>query len=355
MIERVLAIETSCDDTSVAVVRADGTVEQLISANQDLAHAPFGGVVPEIASRNHTLHLLPLIEKLQTQCAVQGQVIDAYAVTNRPGLVGSLIVGLMTAKTLAQVQDKPWIAVNHLEGHILAPFLRDDSWAPPSDWAPPFLALAVSGGHSSIYKVTAWGEYEILGTTLDDAAGEVFDKFGKMLGLPFPGGAQVDRLAEHGNPQAFHLPRGLALEENLQMSFSGVKASAQRLLESLPATEVQARQADLCASFREAVVEALLIKLDRAVRTTGLRRVVITGGVSANIRLREWGQQMAATQGWQLLVPPLRYCTDNAAMIGLAGIYRLRRGERSALEVGPSPNSWPGDFSQAADFGRRIR
>ena len=213
-IERVLAIETSCDDTSVAFCRSDAWVDGVVSANQDLAHFPFGGIVPEIASRNHTLTLLPLVEELFKKTKLNWSDIQGIAVTNRPGLIGSLIVGVATAKTLAQVKNLPLIGVNHLEGHLQAAFLKDETSSPPSDFTYPFVALAVSGGHTTLYFVPEWGRYEVLGSTLDDAAGEAFDKFAKMLGLGFPGGIAVDRLAQTGNPHAYEFPRSMIKEDN---------------------------------------------------------------------------------------------------------------------------------------------
>ncbi|MBX2996416.1 MAG: tRNA (adenosine(37)-N6)-threonylcarbamoyltransferase complex transferase subunit TsaD [Bdellovibrionaceae bacterium] len=344
MIKRVLSIETSCDDTSVAVVRHDGFVESVVSANQDLQHAPFGGIVPEIACRNHTLNLLPLVEEALKKSGQDWDGIEGIAVTNRPGLIGSLIVGVSTAKTLAQVRGLPLIGVNHLEGHLQAAFLKDDQFSAPADFTYPFVALAVSGGHSTVYYVPEFGRYEVLGTTMDDAAGEAFDKFAKMLGLGFPGGVQVDKLAQTGNPTAFELPRSLIKEDNEMMSFSGLKSSAARLIESLGPAETQKRLNDLCASFQEAIVDVLIAKLDRAVRVKKCKRAVITGGVSANSRLRARGQEWAQKMGVQLVVPPIRYCTDNAAMIGRVGVERLNRGERDALDMGPSPSSQPADF-----------
>ena len=344
MIERVLAIETSCDDTSVALVRHDGWVDGVVSAHQDLAHAPFGGIVPEIACRNHTLNLLPLVEELFRKTQMSWEQVHGIAVTNRPGLIGSLIVGVATAKTLAQVRGLPLIGVNHLEGHLLAPFLKDESFAPPSDFTYPFAALAVSGGHTTIYHVPEWGRYEVLGTTLDDAAGEAFDKFAKMLGLGFPGGVQIDRLATSGDPKAFDFPRSLIKEENAMMSFSGLKSSAHRTIESLGPEIVKEKMVDLCASFQAAITDVLISKLDFVIRKHGLRRAVITGGVSANSGLRSRGQEWAAKSGVQLVIPPIRYCTDNAAMIGWAGLLRLNRGFRDEFSMGPSPSSKPSDF-----------
>ncbi len=344
-----LSIETSCDDTSIALVDSSGWVHGMVSANQDLQHAPFGGIVPEVAGRNHLENILPLIETLFEKTKINGVTVtsenlEGVAVTNRPGLMGSLIVGIVTAKTLAQAWQKKLIGVNHLEGHILAPFLRDSSYQPHFDWQQPFLALAISGGHTSIYSVQGLGHYEVMGNTLDDAAGEAFDKFGKMLGLGFPGGVKVDHLSRTGDPQKFDFPRSMIKENNFMMSFSGLKASAQRLIESLSSEDIQRYQADLCASFQEAVVDVLLAKLQRAVLQTGIRHVVITGGVSANSRLRQRSLEWAKINKVEMLIPPLRFCTDNAAMIGYAGVLRLERGEVDDLSLAPSPQSYLKDF-----------
>ncbi|MFN7455637.1 MAG: tRNA (adenosine(37)-N6)-threonylcarbamoyltransferase complex transferase subunit TsaD, partial [Pseudobdellovibrionaceae bacterium] len=238
MITHVLAIETSCDDTSVAIVGPQGFVRAVVSMNQDKAHAPFGGIVPEIAGRNHTEFLLPLIDRALQEAQVSWDDIQGVAVTNRPGLVGSLIVGLVTAKSIAQARQIPVIGVNHLEGHLLAPFLRDASYAPPEDFDFPYVGLAVSGGHTTLYHVPRWGRYEVLGATLDDAAGEAFDKFAKSIGLGWPGGAKVDQLAKAGDPKKYDFPRSMIHEDHLQMSFSGLKSSAQRKIESMPSAEI---------------------------------------------------------------------------------------------------------------------
>jgi len=335
----VLAIETSCDDTSVAIVNHDGFVVAQVSAAQDQAHQPFGGIVPEIACRNHTYQLLPLIEQVLKKAQMSWSAIDALAVTHAPGLIGSLLVGLVTAKTLAMMMKKPFIGVNHLEGHLLAPFLRDESFAPPDQFDYPYVALAISGGHSSLYRINGFGNYEVLGQTVDDAAGEAFDKFAKMAGLGFPGGAKVDRLARRGDPLRYSFPRAMRSESGYAFSFSGLKTSAQNLLHKMSAEERENGLADLCASFQEAVVDVLMDRLERATRNEGVKRAVLTGGVSANSRLRERAIEWAEENAIQLVIPPLRYCTDNAAMIGYAGIRRLNLGEESPLNLGPQPRA----------------
>jgi N6-L-threonylcarbamoyladenine synthase len=346
--EHVLAIETSCDDTSVAIVRADGFVVACLAANQDLAHMPFGGVVPEIASRNHTLQILPLIDQLISKVGWSWEKIDGIAVTSRPGLLGSLLVGVVTAKTLALVYGKPLLGVNHLEAHLLAPFLFDDRNPRLADLAFPYLALAVSGGHTQLYHVKSVGEYVVLGRTVDDAAGEAFDKFGKHLGLGFPAGVQVDRESASGNPKAYALPRTMTHEEGFDFSFSGLKSAGVRLIDSLPPDDRIKKRADLCASFQAAVVDTLMSRLEKAAEATGLQSVVLTGGVSANSRLRAQAKDWAIRHGHKLFVPPLQYCTDNAAMVGYAGIQRLRRGEQHGQNLGPSAASAPSDFREAS-------
>jgi N6-L-threonylcarbamoyladenine synthase len=342
-IKKLLAVETSCDDTSVAIVQDDGMVIFQLSASQDKEHEVYGGIVPEIASRNHSLVLLRLIEKCMFESKLDFNQIDGFAVTNRPGLIGSLIVGIMTVKSLSHSLKKPFIGVNHLEGHLLAPFLKDQFYSPPSEFNYPFLALAVSGGHSSIYLVNGPSDYTIVGMTKDDAAGEAFDKFGKMVGLGFPGGVRVDQMSKSGDRQAFAFPRSLINEESLMMSFSGLKSSAHRLVSSLSDEEVKNRLSDLCASFQESIVDVLISKLQQASRYYRIKRLVVTGGVSANSRLRERCEQLKS-KGYEVVIPPLRYCTDNAAMIGYAGILQLNRGLRSDFNLGPQTNSLETDF-----------
>lgn len=344
MIQNVLAIETSCDDTSVAVVDQGGWVHSVVSASQDLAHEPYGGIVPEIASRNHSVALLPLIEEALKKANKTWTDIQGIAVTNRPGLIGALIVGLVTAKTISQIRQIPFLGVNHLEGHLLAPFLRDASFSPPSDFTYPYLGLAISGGHTSLYLIRGLGDYEVIGATKDDAAGEAFDKFAKMVGLGFPGGVRVDQEAKKGNVKFYDFPRSLIHEDSFDMSFSGLKSSAQRLVDEWGAEKVKSHLPDLCASYQEAIVDVLLNKLEKAAKHFKIKKLILTGGVSANSRLRDRALEMSQKKSYQLVIPPLRYCTDNAAMIGYVGILRMNRGEFSDMSLGPSPQTWPGDF-----------
>lgn len=340
--KKILAVETSCDDTSVAIVANDGTVLVQVSANQDLEHAPYGGIVPEIASRNHSIALLPLIQLCLDRTHLTWKDIDGLAVTNRPGLIGSLIVGIMTLKAISQSFHIPIIGINHLEGHLLAPFLKDSEYTPPADFSYPYIALAVSGGHTSLYLVEAFGNYTVIGSTKDDAAGEAFDKFAKMAGLGYPGGINVDRMSVSGDSARYNFPRSLLSEDSLMMSFSGLKSSAHRLLESLPKEKIEQDLAHLCASFQEAIVDVLIGKTLLAAKKYGCQKLVITGGVSANSRLRARAAEL--TPRYQVVIPPLRYCTDNAAMIGLVGILRLNLGEKSDLSLGPSPALFAADF-----------
>ena len=327
----VLGIETSCDDTSCAVVDKDGFVLAMLSANQDSVHKPFGGIVPEIASRNHTVTLLPLVDQVLKKANLTIDDIDGIAATNRPGLLGSLLVGMVTAKTLSLSLNKPWIGVHHIEGHLMAPFLNDETYKAPTDWKFPFLSLVVSGGHTSLFKVLEFGKYELLGATIDDAAGEAFDKFAKMAGLGYPGGVQVDNLAKKGKRDAYAFPRALIKEDNYQFSFSGLKTSAQRTLNELGEEKAKANIEDLCASYQEAIVDVLFEKTMKAAREHKIKHVTVTGGVSANSRLREKFQSESKIT---TAIPPLRFCTDNAAMIGLTGLKYLNKGLFSDLNTG---------------------
>lgn len=329
----ILGIETSCDDTSVALVDAQGWVHALVSQSQDLLHSQFGGVVPEIAYRNHSLALLPLIDQVLQSRSLSWSAVEGISVTTRPGLLGSLMVGSVVAQTLGMAQKIEVVGVNHLLGHVAAPFLKDAQHKPTFSVEEEHLCLAVSGGHSSLYRVQGLQRVQILATTPDDAAGECLDKFAKMLGLGFPGGPQVDRLAQTGNSRRFqfmdHIPNSL--------SFSGLKSAAQRRLAGLSIPESDLP--DWCASFQEQLVDILLSHLKIWQRQTGLRRVTLTGGVSANSRLRQKVAQWAGENSLELLVTPKIYCTDNAAMIALAG---LLLKEKSSLDC--SSSSLPGDF-----------
>ncbi len=333
--KKILAIETSCDDTSVAIVDSEGFVFGMESQNQDSIHLPFGGVIPELACRNHTMRLVPLIEKVFSQTEIKWSEIDGIAVTSRPGLLGALLVGVTVAKSLSLIHEIPVIGINHLEGHLYAPFLKDDGFDLKVTDDIPFLGLCVSGGHTSLVKVSSFGKYTVLGRTLDDAAGEAFDKFGKVLGLGYPAGRQVDNLAQGGNKTAFKFPRPLLKKPGFDFSFSGLKTAGSLEIQKLKLNgqNLDKLSADLCASYQEAVVDVLIEKLEKALRFTSLKRAVITGGVSCNSRLRERAYALGKSLSVEILISPPKYCTDNAAMIGLVGVKRLQRGEKDGLKL----------------------
>jgi len=329
----VLALETSCDDTSVALVDESGSVLAVQSVNQDDIHRPYGGVIPELACRNHTMRLLPLIESIFKEAGKTWNDVDGICVTSKPGLIGSLMVGVTTAKTLAYVKGLPLLGVNHLEGHLHAPFLRLGTVSPPSNFGYPFVGLCVSGGHTSLYHVEDLGRYTLLGKTVDDAAGEAFDKFSKLMGLGYPGGAIVDKLAHGGDVGAYGFPRAFKQRGNLNFSFSGLKTAALLVIEKMDDKEFEREKSNLCASYQEAIVDVLVDKLAQAVEKVKTPNAVITGGVAANSRLRERMQAWANQKGICLVVPPPQFCTDNAAMIGYVGIKRMARDERSDLSL----------------------
>jgi N6-L-threonylcarbamoyladenine synthase len=326
---RILAIESSCDDTAAAVL-ADGTVRSSVVASQDEVHNRYGGVVPELASRSHLRNIVPVIEAALEKAATTLDHIDAIAATCGPGLVGSLLVGLSTAKAIAFARQVPFVAVNHLEGHLLSPRLDGD--------VPfPYVALLVSGGHTSVYHALDYGQYDLLGATRDDAAGEAFDKVAKIMGLGYPGGRIIDDLARRGDPAAIRFPRArLKPLRNggtpFGFSFSGLKTAVWQYLRAHP-IDGAAAAAAVAASFQETVVDMLLDTAFAAVRSVSCPRLVIAGGVSANSRLRQRAQAEAAALGIAVTIPPMRYCTDNAAMIALAAHHRLQRGERDPLSV----------------------
>lgn len=329
---RVLGIESSCDETAAAVVEADGRVLSDVVASQIAVHAPYGGVVPELASRAHLVNVVPVVE--QALEAVPGGFdgIDAIAVTRGPGLVGALLVGIQTAKALAFVRDLPLVGVDHLVGHLFAVYLRRDEGAPPVPELP-FVALLVSGGHTAIYEVRGFDQHRILGQTRDDAAGEAFDKVGKLLGLGYPGGPVIDRLAQQGDPRAVKLPIPMASRRTLDFSFSGLKTAVARLVreEGVPTSEQG--MADLCASFQRAVVRVLVDKSVAACERLEVPRLVLGGGVAANGGLRARAAEVCAARGIELFLPDRASCTDNAAMIAYAGALRFAAGERDDLEL----------------------
>lgn len=339
----ILGVESSCDETSAALVRHGRQVLSNVIASQIPVHARYGGVVPELASRNHVLDILPTLQACLEQADVSLADIDAIAVTAGPGLVGSLLVGVEVAKSLGMSLDIPLIGVNHIEAHLMAPLI-DYEGGPGLSGTPqfPFVGLIVSGGHTHLYRVEGVGRYSLLGATRDDAAGEAFDKVAKMLGLAYPGGVQIDKAAQKGDRGAIRFPRALPQKDNLDFSFSGVKTSVLTWLgrqETSPEPDSQAFF-DLCASFQEAVVDSLTTKLFRAARAQGVKDVVISGGVSANSRLRQRALELASSYGMRLHIPPVALCTDNAAMIAALGYHyapaRQDRFQQHALRASPS-------------------
>ncbi len=329
---RVLGIETSCDETGVAVYDSERGLLSHALYSQVALHAPFGGVVPEVASRDHVLKIVPLVSEALREAGLVLGDIDGVAYTTGPGLAGALMVGAMFGRSLAYALGKPAIGVHHLEGHLLAPCLEDK--AP----AFPFLALLVSGGHTELVEVRGVGHYKVIGDTLDDAAGEAFDKTAKLLGLGYPGGAALARLALQGVAGRFHFPRPMTDRPGLDFSFSGLKTCA---LQTIQANILDDQtKADIALAFQSAIVDTLTIKCERALRATGLHRLVIAGGVGANLALREALTQMTKKNQTELYFPRLEFCTDNGAMIAYAGCQRLIRGEHDNLSVHVNPR-WP--------------
>jgi N6-L-threonylcarbamoyladenine synthase len=337
-----LGIETSCDETAAAVVRSDGTVLSDVVKSQADLHVPFGGVVPEVAARDHA-HCLPrVVERALADAGMTLADVDGVAVTARPGLAGALVVGLQLAKGLAWGSGKPFVTVDHLVGHLLAVFLRRGGVDPGGD-APafPFVALLASGGHTAVYRVDGplLDRIRELGATRDDAAGEAFDKAAKLLGLGYPGGPAVDALAARGvAARSAFKPPPAARRLGFEFSFSGLKSALARHVE-LHGRPTGDALADACAAFQDAVVTVLVDKTLRAARTEGLERVVLGGGVAANRGLRVRFAERAASAGVVVHVPPMASCTDNAAMIAYAGALRLDRGERDGLDASPSTKS----------------
>jgi len=334
LMKPVLGIETSCDETGVALLRwePDAPGRGLLAHtlySQIKLHADYGGVVPELASRDHVRKLVPLIREALSQAGLTVQELGGVAYTAGPGLVGALLVGASAGRALAWALGVPAIGVHHMEGHLLAPLLEDD---PPE---PPFVALLVSGGHSMLVEVKAIGQYTILGDTLDDAAGEAFDKTAKMMGLPYPGGPMLAKLAESGRAGAFRFSRPMTDRPGLDFSFSGLKT--QVLLAWQQSDRSDQTRADIARAFEEAIVDTLIIKCRRALQASGARRLVIAGGVGANRRLRSELAAAGTKDGFKVYFPRLDFCTDNGAMIALAGAIRLAGGQHqdASVEVYP--------------------
>lgn len=329
---RVLGIESSCDETAAAIVEDGTTVRADVVASQNEVHAKYGGVVPELASRAHILNVVPVVQAALDQAGMSLGDIDGIAVTHAPGLVGALLVGLQTAKSLAWVTNKPLVGVHHLIGHLTAVYLEPDP--PPL----PHLALIVSGGHTSLVRVSSHTDVLELGATRDDAAGEAFDKGAKLLGLGYPGGVVIDRLARTGDPTAVVFPRAMtAASTGAEFSFSGLKTSLLHHVRAHGIPEGQALS-DLCASYQAAIVEVLVRKTRRVARRERLEHVQICGGVAANSGLRAGLRAAADEDGFRLYTPPPARCTDNAAMIAAAGYHGLVRGDRAGLDLDAIPS-----------------
>lgn len=319
----VMTIESSCDETSAALIRDGRQILSNAVATQIPVHRRYGGVVPELASRNHIRDIHTVIDEALQKAGLQLSDIDGFGVTSGPGLVGSLLVGIETAKALAYALDRPCVGLNHLEGHLTA-ILLDFDESPPPEF--PYLGLIVSGGHTDLYIVHGLGEYELLGRTRDDASGEAFDKVAKMLGLPYPGGVAIDRLSTDGDPTAIDFPRPMWTRKNLDFSFSGLKTAVALHLEEAGLPEGQDLY-DLCASFQEAVVDVLVMKAIAACKQNDLSRLVLSGGVACNRRLRQKARAACLEEDFQYFVAPPRLCTDNAAMLGPIAEFYLATGD----------------------------
>lgn len=322
----VCGIETSCDDTSIAILERNRVRSSIISSQA--IHGDFGGVVPELASREHLKRVDLIFKEALRVADVNLSDIDLFAVTHGPGLAGALMVGLNFVKGLHLLIGTPFLGVNHLEGHLASNYIENDNWK------PPYINLLVSGGHSQLIHVKDWTEFELLGSSLDDAVGEAFDKTAKLLGLGYPGGPAIDKMAASGNASAFKLPVPYVKNNNLDFSFSGLKTAVGNLLKNEPNAAI----ADVCATFQNVAIDALIIKLKRAAAQTGLKRIAIAGGVSANSYLRKRLEELKA-DGYEINCPKLAYCTDNGAMIAKAGEIRFAAGAKASdlsLSIKPS-------------------
>ena len=333
----ILGIESSCDDTAAAVVEDGARVLSSIVSSQDELHALYGGVVPELASRSHIEAIIPVVDTALGRAGVTLDDIDAIAVTRGPGLVGSILVGLSFAKSVSYARSIPYTGVNHIAAHPLAVFLKDETYS-EADPEFPFVALTVSGGHTTLTLVTGFIEYEVLGATLDDAAGEAFDKTAKLLGLGFPGGSAIDRVAASGNARYVEFTRPYLSKRSLDFSFSGIKTAVLMQVKEHPDPLTEEAVSGLAASFQEAVVDVLVRKSISALAETGTRSLVVAGGVACNSRLRERLAEATAEDGSRLYIPPPRFCSDNAAMVALSGFHRLKAGDSAGLDMDAVPN-----------------
>jgi len=332
----VLGIETSCDETGLAVYDSEKGLLAHVLHTQIALHGEYGGVVPELASRDHVRYLLPLAEKVLKKAGVKKSELDGIAYTAGPGLIGALMVGASTGRAMAMALGVPAVAVHHMEGHLLAPMLEDS--APQF----PFVALLVSGGHTLLAEVKGVGQYELLGESLDDAAGEAFDKTAKLLGLGYPGGPVLAKLAEQGESDVYKFPRPMIDRPGLEFSFSGLKTSTRNTWqkEVEKGNDSEQTRANICRAFEEAVVDTLKIKCRRAVQQVSAKTLVIAGGVGANLRLRESLQTMMEKEGGELYYPRIEFCTDNGAMIAYVGCLRLLAGQTEPLQISTRAR-WP--------------
>ncbi len=325
-----LGIETSCDETSVAVVKDSGEILSNIILSQ-MVHKGFGGVVPELASREHLKAITTVYNEALSRAGVEPENVNLIAATSGPGLVGALLVGLNFGKGLAYGYDKPFMAVNHLEGHIASNFLAHH------DLPERHITLIISGGHTSLVLVNGFGNYEVLGQTKDDAVGEAYDKVAKLLGLGYPGGAEIDRLGSNGDRKYFRFPRGIIKEDSYNFSYSGLKTAVALHVRDMSDNELETKRADIAASFQEAALEVLVVKTVRAVSEFGVEAVTLSGGVASNSRLKEMMQEHLAKSKTRFFFPPSQLCTDNAAMIAAAGYLRYHIGGASGLDINAIP------------------
>ncbi len=326
-----LGIESSCDETACAVIEDGRIVRASMIASQADLHSQYGGVVPEIASRMHVEAIVPVISETMKQASVSFDDIDVVCVTKGPGLVGALLVGVSAAKALCEVKKIPLVGVNHMAGHIAANYLTDPSWE------PPFLCLVVSGGHSEILLVKDYSDMECICSTRDDAAGEAFDKIARVIGLGYPGGPKLDKASKSGDPRAYSFPSP-KITDSLDFSFSGIKTAALNTINQIRQSGGEVNIEDFAASYQDAICSILVDRLEKAVKLTGMKKICLAGGVSANSCLRQKVQDLASKKKCELCLPKMAYCTDNAAMIGSAGFYAFREGVRDNMDMNAYPS-----------------